>query len=134
MTLLSAARRLGEDRPDGGGHGIETLIVFLGANNALQTVTQLKVEWSGEGYDDLERKKAYTVWDPSHFKEELRHIAAQVRQIAARHVIWCTVPHVTIPRSPVESGPRALRGPGTSRTTPGPGSTTTPSTPSFTLT
>lgn len=97
MTLLSAARRLGEDRPDGGSHGIETLIVFLGANNALQTVTQLKVEWSGEGYDDLERKKAYTVWDPSHFKDELRQIVAQVRQIAARHVIWCTVPHVTVP-------------------------------------
>ncbi|MGW1957589.1 hypothetical protein ACWCPI_33360 [Streptomyces sp. NPDC001920] len=96
LTLLDAARRLGEERDDGQEHGIETLIVFLGANNALQTVTQLKVVWSGEGFQDLRGKRPYTVWTPKHFRVELKEVADRVREIRARHVIWCTVPHVTI--------------------------------------
>ncbi|WP_406729072.1 hypothetical protein WJ438_37140 [Streptomyces sp. GD-15H] len=96
LTLLDAAQRLGNERDDGQEHGIETLIVFLGANNALQAVTQLKVVWSGEGYKDLRGKCSYTVWTPQHFREELEELAERVREIKARHVIWCTVPHVTI--------------------------------------
>ncbi len=102
MTVLAAAQRLGEDRSADQRHGIETLIVFVGANNALQTVTKLKVKWSGPDYKDLKGKESYTVWDPDHFKEELRELAKQVRGIAARHVIWCTVPHVTI--APIARG------------------------------
>jgi hypothetical protein len=96
MTLLDAARALGEDG------GIETLIVFLGANNALPTVTRLKVVWSGDDYADLEAKGAYTIWRPEHFRAELAELEAQVRAIDARHVIWCTVPHVTV--APVARG------------------------------
>ncbi|MGH3550137.1 MAG: hypothetical protein ACRDQU_18895 [Pseudonocardiaceae bacterium] len=88
----------GED-PD---HGIETLVVFLGANNALGAVTQLKVVWSDTGYDDLARKDAFTVWRPSHFIAELQRVVAKVQQIRARHVIWCTIPHVTI--APIARG------------------------------
>lgn len=96
MGVLDAAEALGQDGE------IETLIVMLGANNALGTIVELKVVWSKEGYDDLDRKSAFTVWDPVHFEKELRLLAARVRQIRARHVIWCTVPHVTI--APIARG------------------------------
>ena len=56
-------------RPDA-GPGIETLVVLLGSNNALQTVTKLKVAWSGAGYDDIAKKGAFTVWRPEHFSAE----------------------------------------------------------------
>jgi hypothetical protein len=100
-TLFDAAARLGADT-QGADAGIETLIVFLGANNALQTVTKLKVAWSGDGYQDLSRKGAYTVWTPTHFANELAEVVAEVKKINARHVIWCTVPHVTVP--PISRG------------------------------
>ena len=60
------------------------------------TITKLKVQWSGEEYADLKAKVNYTVWDPAHFRAELDEVVDQVRAIKARHVIWCTVPHVTI--------------------------------------
>lgn len=101
-TVFDVAAVLGEQVGDGSGvdegvdTGIETLVVFLGSNNALGAVTDLRVVWSGEGYDDLDRNGGYTVWRPSHFAAELDLVAEQVSQIRARHVIWCTVPHVTI--------------------------------------
>ena len=39
---------------------------------------------------------AFTVWRPTHFQAELDRVVAEVRRIRARHVIWGTVPHVTI--------------------------------------
>ena len=96
MTLLDAAAALGGDG------GIETLIVFLGANNALGAVTDLRVAWSGDDYKQLGAKSAYTVWRPSHFVAELEELIAKVEQVAARHVIWATVPHVTI--APIARG------------------------------
>ncbi len=101
-TLLDAAAGLGEETGDDPEHGIETLVVFLGANNALGAVTQLRVVWSGPGFDDLSRKDAFTVWQPSHFIAELNRVVAKVQGIRARHVIWCTVPHVTI--APIARG------------------------------
>ncbi|GLY38727.1 hypothetical protein Amsp01_047510 [Amycolatopsis sp. NBRC 101858] len=95
MTVFDAAVALGAENGDAEA-GIETLIVFLGANNVLPSVVQLKVAWSGDDYADPAAKGAYTVWRPSHFAAELREVAEQVRRINARHVIWCTVPHVTI--------------------------------------
>ncbi|MGI3227194.1 hypothetical protein ACRJ4B_28620 [Streptomyces sp. GTA36] len=111
LTQLGSAARLGEET-DGTGseHGIETLIVFLGANNALQAVTELSVVWSEDGYDDLSRKGAFTVWRAQHFKAELSRVAAEVSGIKARHVIWCTVPHVTI--APIARGVRGKAAPG----------------------
>jgi hypothetical protein len=90
MGLLDAAEALGQDGE------IETLIVLLGANNALRCVIDLNVVWSQAGYDDLEKKNAFTVWDPEHFQRELTLLATRVKQIRARHVVWGTVPHVTI--------------------------------------
>jgi hypothetical protein len=101
-TLLDAATALGAETGDDPEHGIETLVVFLGANNALGAVTQLRVVWSGPGYDDPARNRAFTVWQPSHFIAELNRIVTKVQAVRARHVIWCTVPHVTI--APIARG------------------------------
>lgn len=90
LTPVQAARAHGEDG------GIETLIIFIGANNALRTVTNFEVKWSGDGYDDPQRKGNYNVWRPGHFRTELARLQAQIREVRAQHVIWCTVPHVTI--------------------------------------
>ena len=92
LTPLEGARLLG-DEPG----GIETLCVWIGPNNALGTVVDLRIRLSGPGYDDLERKGAYTLWTPEHFAAELALVAQEVRRVSARHVLWGTVPHVTIP-------------------------------------
>ncbi|MEV0788652.1 hypothetical protein [Kribbella sp. NPDC050459] len=97
MSLFDAAAELGAEPDASSECGIETLIVFLGANNALKCVTQLQVRWSGENYQDLREKEEYTVWRPDHFRHELAEIVAAIKTIKARHVILCAVPHVTIP-------------------------------------
>ena len=102
MTLFEAAAELGKDHDDSTDCGVETLIVFLGANNALQAVTELRVSWSEDDFRDPEKKSDYTVWRPEHFKVELADVVKAVRAIKARHVIWCTVPHVTI--APIARG------------------------------
>jgi hypothetical protein len=117
FTPLEAARALGEQGSveDGSGDGIETLLVTIGANNALGTVIGLCVRWSGDGYDDLKTKGAYDVWRPEHFESEFALVADVVRQIRARHVIFATVPHVTIVpiargvKGKVEKGSRYFR-------------------------
>ncbi|MGH3782930.1 MAG: hypothetical protein ACRDRO_20490, partial [Pseudonocardiaceae bacterium] len=113
-TVFDAAAALGAqpgtelgDDPD---HGIETLVVFLGANNALGAVTELRVVWSGPGYDDLACKDAFTVWRPGDFIAELARVVTKVQAIRARHVVWCTVPHVTI--APIARGVASKVAPG----------------------
>jgi hypothetical protein len=98
MTPFEAAAELsraGTDE-DPTGPGIETLVVWLGANNALGSVLSLNVRWSGPGYDDLQQKASFNVWHPRHFAAEWKQVVAQVQKIRARHVIFATVPHVTI--------------------------------------
>jgi hypothetical protein len=95
LTQLEAAAALGAE-------GIETLIVFLGANNALASVASLNVVWSGPDFQDPARKNRYTVWRPSHFQAELELVVEQVRAVGARHVLWLTIPHVTI--APIAHG------------------------------
>jgi hypothetical protein len=56
----------------------------------------LKVKWSEDGFDDLTEKSNYNVWRPIHFESEFREVVNHVKQIKARHVIFGTVPHVTI--------------------------------------
>jgi hypothetical protein len=92
LTPLEAARQLGDDPG-----GIETLCVWLGANNVLGAVTTLKIALSGPGYQDLTTKSAYNVWRIQDFTTELRLVADEVRLVNAEHVLWATVPHVTIP-------------------------------------
>ena len=100
-SMVSAAETLGNDG------GIETLIVYLGANNALGAVVKLEVVWSqagdsGKDYQDLKKKKAFTIWDPEHFAIELAELVARVKRINAQRVIWATVPHLTV--APVARG------------------------------
>jgi hypothetical protein len=88
MTLLEAASALSKDHDKSTDCGIETLVVFLGSNNALQTVTNLRVAWSGTGFRDLKKKNAYTVWRPQHFAAEFSEVVDAVKAMEARHVIW----------------------------------------------
>lgn len=101
LTLPEAAQQLGSEGEDG-AEGIEMLVVFLGANNALGAVTGLQVHWSGDGYDELHHKQSFNVWRPTHFAREFAALAGQVRCIRARHVILVNVPHVTI--APIARG------------------------------
>jgi hypothetical protein len=106
-TVLEAAATLGADAADG-QPGIETLVVMLGANNALGAVVHLDVCWSPEDYLDrsvderMEAAAAVTVFRPSHFAAEWAELVDAVRRVRARHVIVATVPAVTIP--PVTHG------------------------------
>jgi len=102
MTLFDVAKALGDDHGSDVEGGIETLVIFLGSNNALKAVTDLKVVWSEPDYRDLRAKNRYTVWQPAHFIAELEEVRERVAAIKARNVIWCTVPHVTI--APVARG------------------------------
>jgi hypothetical protein len=104
LTPLQAAEALSREGTDvdPDGDGIETLIVLLGSNNALGAVIGLCVRWSGEGYDDLQQKARYNVWQPQHFAAEWAQVVEAVKRIRARHVIFGTVPHVTI--APIARG------------------------------
>lgn len=108
-TVLDAAQKLGAQGalPGSGGNamtpGIETLVVFLGANNVLGAVTQLQVNWSSTGYNKLgSAKNSFTVWQPDHFADEYDLLANKLDGINAQHVILVNVPHVTI--APVARG------------------------------
>jgi hypothetical protein len=96
LTPVEAAAALSNDG------GVETLIIFIGSNNALRTVIDLTVKWSGPGYDDINVKGAYNIWRPTHFAAELDLLAEGIEAGSARHVIWSTVPHVTI--APIAHG------------------------------
>jgi hypothetical protein len=102
MTLFEAAAAMGADHDSTTESGIETLVVFLGANNALASVTELRLEWSGPDFRDPRKNGSYTVWRPEHFAAEFAEVVDAVKGIQARHVIWCTVPHVTI--APIARG------------------------------
>ncbi len=94
LTPLQAAAALGAEGNE--CEGIETLVVMMGANNALGSILTFNVNWSGDGYDDMSVNDKYTVWRPTHFKAELDLLVADIKKIRARHVILATVPHITI--------------------------------------
>jgi hypothetical protein len=102
QNLVDAATALGKDHDRKTDAGIETLVVFLGANNALPSVVKLQVRWRPAGAKDPARPGDYTVWQPADFADDLTKLATAVAGIGARHVIWCTVPHVTI--APIARG------------------------------
>jgi hypothetical protein len=106
LTVFGAATALGAEgtlETPGEGDGIETLVVMLGANNALGSVVHLQVKWSqAPACFDIATKDAFTVWDPDHFRQELALVAKEVQKIRARQVIFATVPHVTV--APIARG------------------------------
>ncbi len=93
LTPVQAAMELGKE---GKEEGIETLIVMIGANNALGSILTFNVSWSDDGYDDMDVNDKYTVWRPTHFKAEFDLLVQEIKKIRARHVIVATVPHITI--------------------------------------
>ncbi|MDF5720247.1 MAG: hypothetical protein PUP91_07130 [Rhizonema sp. PD37] len=98
LTPLQAAAALAREgtQEDSDGDGIETLIVVLGANNALRSVLSFNVVWSDRDYNDMDLNNKYTVWRPIHFQAELDRVVSEVKKIRARHVIFGTVPHISI--------------------------------------
>lgn len=98
LSPLRAAAALGMQGTleTGTGDGIETLIVMIGANNALGSILTFDVNWSDVGYDDMARNDQYTIWRPIHFQAEWNKVVAEIKNIRARHVIISTVPHITI--------------------------------------
>jgi hypothetical protein len=50
------------------------------------------------------------VWKPSHFEAEFGLVVDEVKKIRARHVIWGTVPHVTIAPVTRGVGDKVLKG------------------------
>lgn len=100
-TAFDLAKMLGDDgfiEAPGSGEGIETLLIWLGSNNALGSVIGLQVKWTEDLHDDNTAiPNGATVWRPDHFAAVLGRVEARARAIKARHVIWATVPHVTIP-------------------------------------
>ena len=101
LNVFGLARELGRETGDGGDprFGIDTLLVMLGANHALETVVKLDVAWKVEATASDE---GITVWNPPLFKDLLDEVVDQVEAIGARRVIWGTVPHVTI--APIARG------------------------------
>ena len=85
---------------------IENLIVWLGPNNCLGTVVQLKVEETGDKPPGP--FSSYTLWKPTAFKKEYDKLAGQIQDIGATNVYVATVPHVTIP--PITRGIMKDRG------------------------
>src|SRR5690606_31253239 len=61
-----------------------------------------RVVWSGDGFADLDRKEAFTVWRPTHFAAEYAELMRALEGISARRVVLATVPHVTI--APIAKG------------------------------
>src|SRR5439155_5497504 len=125
----SAAAQIDAIASHGHDGGIGTLVVMLGANNALGSVVRKSVVWSGPGFQDLDRKGAYTAWNPVHFQAEYAELVRQLLPVPARRVLLATVPHVTVAPNRTSAptrtatSPTSRRGPSTLRST----STTTPS-------
>jgi hypothetical protein len=99
-TAFDLAQLLGDDglaESPGAGDGIETLIIWLGSNNALGAVIGLKLNWTEQlNNDNTATPPGATVWKPDHFAQVLKAVESRARAVKARHVIWATVPHVTV--------------------------------------
>jgi hypothetical protein len=85
---------------------IENLVLWLGANNCLSTVVQLKIRETGDVPPGP--NSSYTLWRPIAFKRQYDKLAGHIQEIGAKNVYVATVPHVTIP--PVSRGIMKDRG------------------------
>jgi len=88
--------------------GVETLVVILGANNALGTVVNLELAWTPADYAKLSpeqrmsAKRGCTVFRPSSFAADWKLLVDKLRTVTAQHVLIATVPSVTI--APIARG------------------------------
>jgi hypothetical protein len=100
-TQITLAKRIGDQEG-----GIENLLVWLGANNCLGTVTGLKIVETGDNPPGP--NSGCTLWTPTAFRKEFEILAEQIAQVNAANVYVATIPHVTIP--PITRGIMADRG------------------------
>jgi hypothetical protein len=99
-TTRSQARAAEELAGDG---GIENLIVCLGANNVLGTVTSLTIRPSEDSdLNKLAHERICNLFRPLHFAVLYDRLMKSVDRIGPERVFLCTIPHVTIP--PVSRG------------------------------
>ena len=85
------------------GGGIENLIVMLGGNNALSTVTRLRLEESrDEDVEEIDpRRRKATLYREEHLDELLKRLMGKIESLGegggrVDRVFWATVPPVTI--------------------------------------
>ncbi len=92
VTAIDAAAGLAADG------GIENVVVTLGANNALGTITKLEVNCSEPSV--LTAPSAvrghFNLWLPEHFEVQFLRLADRLEELQAERVFLATVPHVTI--------------------------------------
>lgn len=92
LSQVSAAAEIAEAQG-----GIENLIFWLGFNNCLGTVTNLKIKWSEEAdIDRFAHQRSTNLWRPAHFKMLLGRVANKIDEIGAQNIFVGTIPHVTI--------------------------------------
>lgn len=85
--------------------GIENLILFLGANDCLRTVTSLEVNDMEPGVsDDPRERRQWNLTHPEVFKRDYERLAEKVSKAIGQDtkVFVGTIPHVTIP--PITQG------------------------------
>ena len=92
-SQLEAARAIANEQ-----EGIENLLVWLGANNCLDTVTSLQIRLSEKAdVNRLAFERNCNLWRPEHFRTLYQRAAKRINALKAKNVIVGTVPHVTIP-------------------------------------
>lgn len=98
LTQVGVAQQLATE-----GGGIRNLILWLGGNNCLGTVTDLEIRWSEDAdLNRLAHERKSNLWRPEHFATAYRRVADKTIAVNAEHVFVGTIPHVTIP--PVSRG------------------------------
>jgi hypothetical protein len=95
MSLVDIATALGNNG------GVETLTLALGANNVLNVVIDLKLDWADSSMNRSELQ-GKNVWSPELFASDWAALMAKVKSVNAKHVIVGNVPHVTI--APILAG------------------------------
>ncbi|WP_046867616.1 hypothetical protein [Microvirga massiliensis] len=88
------------------GDGVENLIIWLGANNALGTIVRMDVRRTADAGKPplemtLDERNEYNLWSPEHFAAEYEVLMDKVHGILSRGKTDCkvfigTVPAVTI--------------------------------------
>ena len=92
-TALDCARALADDG------GIENLIVNLGANNALGTITRLGDPLLTNDdilSDPVRNRERFNLWRPEHFDRFFGELVEGIESLGAERVFVASIPHVTI--------------------------------------
>lgn len=92
MTQLDNLRLLASQR------GIENLVFWLGANNALGAVARLKIKLStSEVITNFHHQTNANLYHPEHFEFIYRRVADKLQSLGAERVFVATIPYVTVP-------------------------------------